>query len=121
MARTPELVSKAGSTSVTLDATRSRDIETWEGNKVRNIVGLDEVSAAGTPGETGVIVLDVPQANQGNAAVIAAGDVILAFNNKPVKDTQDLMRYTREAGKGTEASITILHYQQQFTVKVSIK
>jgi len=30
--------------------------------KGRKIIGLDEVSAAGTPGETGVILFSVPDA-----------------------------------------------------------
>jgi hypothetical protein len=121
IARTPELPSAAGPKPATLDSTRSRAIVAWQGAEVRNIVGLDEVSAAGTPGETGVIVLDVPAASQAGKAGITAGDVILAFNNKPVKDTQDLIRYTQEAVKGSSASTTILRYQQESTVKLSIK
>jgi PDZ domain len=121
IARTPELPSAEGAKPVTLDKARSREIMTWEGAKVRNIVGLDEVSAAGTPGETGVTVLDVPPSSDANKAGITAGDVILAFNRKAVKDTQDLIRYTQEAVKGSSASITILRYQQESTVKLSIK
>jgi PDZ domain len=121
IARTPELPSAAGARSVTLDTTRSREVVTWEGARVRNIVGLDEVSAAGTPGETGVTVLDAPPASEANKAGITVGDVILAFNSMPVKDTQDLMRYTREAVKGSPASITILRYQQDSTVKLSLR
>jgi hypothetical protein len=121
IARTPELPSAVGARPVTLDATRTREVVTWEGARVRNIVGLDEVSVAGTPGETGVTVLDVPEASEANKAGITDGDVILAFNNKPVKDTQDLMRYTRETVKGSPASITILRYQQESTIKLSIK
>jgi S1-C subfamily serine protease len=121
IARTPELPSAVGARPVTLDTTRSREVMTWEGARVRNIVGLDEVSAAGTPGETGVTVLDVPRASEANKAGITAGDVILSFNNKPVKDTQDLMLYTQEAVKGSSASITILSYQQESTVKLLLK
>jgi S1-C subfamily serine protease len=90
------------------------------GAKVRNIVGLDEVSAAGTPGETGVIVLDVPAAGPAGAAGITANDVILGFNNKPVKDTQDLLRLSREAGRGSRANITIMRYQQTSTVSIAL-
>jgi S1-C subfamily serine protease len=66
---------------------------------VRNIVGLDEVSVARTPGETGVIELDVPVASPAGKAGITAGDVILSFNSKPGKDTQDLW-HTREPHGG---------------------
>lgn len=93
----------------------------WQGAKVRNIVGLDEVSAAGTPGETGVTVLDAPVGSPVGKAGFTSGDVILAFNNKQVKDTQDLLRYTREAGRGSHASITILRYQQQSTISIALQ
>lgn len=121
IARTPELPSATGSKSVTLDSSRSRAIVVWQGVKVRNIVGMDEVSASGTPGETGVIVLDVPAASQAGKAGITAGDVILGFNNHAVKDTQDLMRLSREAGSGSRANITILRYQQTSTVSIALE
>jgi hypothetical protein len=121
IARTPELPSATKSKSVTLDSTRSPAVVLWEGAKVKNIVGLDEVSAAGTPGETGVTVLEAPEGSPAGKAGLTAGDVILGFNNRPVKDTQDLLRYTRQAGRGTHASIAILRYQQQSTVSVALE
>ena len=121
IARTPELPSAEGARPVTLDSTRSREVVMWEGARVRNIAGLDEVSAAGTPGETGVTVLDASPTSEANKAGITDGDVILAFNNKPVKDTQDLMQFTQEAIKGSQANITILRYQQESTIKFSIQ
>jgi hypothetical protein len=121
IARTPELPSARSPQSVTLNSTRSRAVVLWEGAKVRNIVGLDEVSAAGTPGETGVTVLEAPEASPAGNAGLTAGDVILRFNNKPVTDTKDLLRYTRQTGRGMHASITILRYQQESTVSVALE
>src|SRR5260370_25528423 len=114
-ARTPDLPSTTRRKSVPLDSTRSPAVVLWEGAKVRNVVGLDEVSAAGTPGETGVTVLEVPQASPAGKAGLTPGDVILAFNNRPVNDAQDLLWYTRQARGETHASITILRYQQEST------
>jgi hypothetical protein len=119
--RTPELPSATGPKPVALDSSRSRAIVEWQGAKVRNIVGLDEVSASGTPGETGVIVLDAPSDSQAEKDGITDDDVILNFNNKPVKDTQDLLRYTREASRGLRASITILRYGQTSTLSVALE
>jgi PDZ domain len=121
IARTPELSPTTRSKSVTLDSTRSPTVIFWEGAKVRNIVGLDEVSAAGTPGETGVTVLEAPEASPAGKAGLTPGDVILGFNNKPVKETQDLLRYSRQAGRGTNASIKILRYQQESTVSIALE
>ena len=120
VARTPDLPSLDAKPLV-LNATRSREVITWEGARVQNIVGLDEISAAGTPGEVGVTVLDAPLGGELSKAGIMAGDVILAFNSKQVKGTEDLVRYSREAGTGTLVSITILRYQQESTVKLTLK
>ena len=121
IARMPELPSTLGAKPVTLDATRSREVVTWEGAKVRNIVGLDGVSAAGTPGETGVILLEVPPGSDARIAGLMDRDVIQTFNNKVVNDTKDLVHYSLEAGKGAPIRITILRYQQEFTIKLTIK
>lgn len=121
IARTPELPSAMGPKPVTLDSSRSRDVIAWLGAKVRNIVGLDEVSAAGTPGESGVNVLEAPRTTPASKAGFMAGDVILAFNNRQVKNTRDLLRYTREAGRGSHASITILRYQQESTISITLE
>jgi len=64
---------------------RSREVAVWAGAKVRNIVGPGEVSAAGTPGETGVILLYVPKTSDAAKAGLFAGEILLAFNGKPVK------------------------------------
>jgi hypothetical protein len=121
IARTPELPSISRPKSVTLDSTRSPAVVLWEGAKVRNIVGLDEVSAAGTPGETGVTVLEAPPESAAAKAGLTSGDVILGFNNRSVKDTQDLLRYTKQAGRGTHASISILRYQQESGVSIALE
>lgn len=60
IARQPVMPSKSSDIAPTLSETRSREVAVWAGAKLRNIVGLGEVSAAGSPGETGVILLDVP-------------------------------------------------------------
>jgi hypothetical protein len=121
IARTPQLPSAKSAASVTLDSTRSRAVVAWEGAKVRNIVGLDEVSAAGTPGETGVIVLEAPETSLAGAAGLTDGDVILGFNDKPVNDTQDLLKYTQEAGHGAHAIVKILRYQQESALTVALE
>ncbi len=121
IARTPELPSVAGPKTVALDSSRSRIIVVWQGAKVRNILGLDEVSAAGTPGETGVTVLNVPRASPLGKVGIMAGDVILGFNNRQVKDVRDLLNDTREAGRGSRVSVTILRYQQESTISIALE
>ena len=121
IARQPELPSGATGVPVTFSGTRSRQTAPWAGAEVRNIVGLDEVSAAGTPGETGVILVKVPDGSAAGNAGFLTGDVILAFNSKPVKELQDLLTDTHQAAAGKPQTITILRYQQESTITISLK
>jgi hypothetical protein len=121
IARQPALPSPSSDAPQTFSETRSREVAVWAGAKVRNIVGPGEVSAAGTPGETGVILLDVPKTSDAAKAGLFTGDVLLAFNGKPVKELQDLLKETRQVVAGTAVSVTVLRYQQESTVMILLK
>jgi hypothetical protein len=71
-------------------STRSKTVQEWMGVKVRNIVGMGEMSAHGLPGETGVLVLDLPPGNPLAKAGLQKSDVILAANGKKIDTTTDL-------------------------------
>jgi S1-C subfamily serine protease len=94
---------------------------TWAGAKVRNIVGLGEVSAAGTPGETGVILLEVPDTSDAAKAGFFVGDVLLSLNGKPIKELKELLQDTQQSVAGKAASITILRFQQESTIMIVLK
>jgi hypothetical protein len=121
IARQPMMPLRASDTRPTLSETRSREVAVWAGAKVRNIVGLDEVSAAGSPGETGVILLEVPDTSDAAKAGFFAGDVLLAFNGKPIKELKDLLQNTQQNVAGKPASVTILRYQQESTIMIMLK
>lgn len=120
LARQPELPSVHTAASSTSAETRSRQVTEWAGAKVRNIVGLDEVSASGTPGEVGVILLDVPANSNAGRAGFLPGDVILAINDKPVKDIGDLLRFSRQATPGESGNVTIIRFQQESKIRVPL-
>jgi S1-C subfamily serine protease len=88
---------------------------------VRNIVGPGEVSAAGTPGETGVIPLYVPKTGDAAKAGLFAGAILLTFNGKPVKELQDLLKETQQVVAGRAGSVTVLRYQRVSTVMILLK
>jgi hypothetical protein len=69
----------------TISTANSRNMEVlvWNGFRVRNIVGMGDVSAAGLPDETGVLVLE-------DQSGLLSGDVILKINDMPVKSLSDL-------------------------------
>ena len=68
--------------SVKLGSKRDGTIQTWLGAKVRNIVGKGEMSAYGTPGETGVLILDIPASTELAIAGVQKDDVVLACDGK---------------------------------------
>jgi hypothetical protein len=77
LARTPEMAAAATSAAKP-EAGRDASIAIWLGARVRNLIGQGEMSAAGAPGETGVLVLEVPAQSRGalagrSAAVVGAG------------------------------------------------
>ena len=121
IARQPVMPLRSSDTTPTLSETRSREIAVWAGAKVRNIVGLGEVSATGSPGETGVILLEVPDTSDAAKAGFFAGDVLLAFNGKPIKELKDLLHDTQQDVGGKAASVTILRFQQESTIMIMLK
>jgi hypothetical protein len=78
-------------------------------------------SAAGTPSETGVILMEVPDTSDAAKAGFLAGDVLLAFNGKPIKELKDLLPDSRQNVGGKAASVTILRFQQEFTIMIMLK
>ncbi len=121
IARQPMMPLRSSGTTPTLSETRTREVAVWAGAKVRNIVGLGEVSAAGSPGETGVILLEVPDTSNAAKAGFSAGDVLLAFNGKPIKELKDLLQDTQQNVAGKAASVTILRFQQESTILIMLK
>ena len=76
---------------------RDARINEWFGAKVKNIIGLGEVSAAGLPGEVGVSLLEVPAGSTAAKAGLLVGDVILKCAGRPTSSVTDLQRRWRDA------------------------
>ena len=120
IARQPELP-KLSAVDATTGKTRSRAVATWAGARVRNIVGLDEVSASGTPGETGVILLEVPSDSPAAKAGFFAGDIILGLNGQSVKELQYLLEASQGEPAGKLSTVTILRFQQESTLTIRLR
>jgi len=73
----------------------------WLGAKVKNVIGLGEVSAAGLPGEIGVSLVEVPAGSAAAKAGLEVGDVILKCAGQPTDSVADLQRRWRQAAAGT--------------------
>ncbi|MEI8235273.1 MAG: glycoside hydrolase N-terminal domain-containing protein [Verrucomicrobiota bacterium] len=85
LARTPSFA--AGTEKI---SKRDGKALAWLGGKIKNIVGLDEVSAAGLPGEIGVRIEQAPP----NTA-LRDNDVILKCNGGHINTVADLLRMAR--------------------------
>ena len=82
IARKPEMPGVGAPPPATLVSKRDSRTASWLGALVRNVVGLGEVSAGGLPGETGVMVLEVPAGSRAQQAGLRSGDVILKLDGK---------------------------------------
>ena len=53
-----------------------------------------------------MILLEVPDTSDAAKAGFFAGDVLLAFNGKPIKELKDLLQDTQQSVAGENASFT---------------
>ena len=117
IARTPELPRPDSAQPATLKSGRDPATSTWLGATVRNIAGMGEVSAAGLPGETGILVLDVPSSSRAAAAGLQKGDVVLRLDGKPADTLRDLQRLSAESPVFGTVSITISRGQREMILE----
>ena len=92
----------------------------WLGAKIRNVVGLGEVSAAGLPGEVGVIVLDAPSESQAATSGLQSDDVILKCAGTQVESLDDLMRARQGIPAGQEVTLEVFRAQQRMELQVPL-
>lgn len=119
IARTPELPDPANPRTV-LDRRPGRK-ETryaWLGAAIKNVVGLAEISAGGLPGETGVIVADLPEASELAGLGAQDQDVILRCDNKVVDNIVDLAAACEAAGPEGKVTIEVFRSQHRYTIEV---
>ncbi len=117
IARTPELPRSEGSAPATLGTKRDARIALWLGATVRNVTGLGEVSAAGLPGETGVLVLEVPPQSRAASAGLRVGDVVLKLEDAAIVTLADLERASGETPPFGEVRITIYRGQRDVVLR----
>ena len=111
IAKTPKLpgATVAGQPS-TLSSSRDPRPAVWRGATVRNVVGMGDVSAAGLPEETGVVVVSVPAGTAAAQIGLRPGDVILRFAGIPVRTLADLLRVAPDSASG---ALTVFRNQHE--------
>ena len=68
--------------------------------------------------ETGVVVVAVSEGSPGKRAGLREGDVIVAFDGKPIAGVDDLHRLLTEARVGVSSSLTVLRYTEKLELNV---
>jgi hypothetical protein len=89
----------------------------WLRATVRDIVGQGEMSAFGTPGENGILILEIADGSPLKAANLRSDDVVLALNDRPALSTRDLPGLTPAHGL---LKIIFLRSQQRTEVMVTL-
>jgi serine protease Do len=87
---------------------------------VRNLTDQNEMSVYGTPGVTGVLVLDVSAGSALATAGLKKDDVILFFNSKPTDDLGQLIRMSAKLKAGDAATIGILRNQKALKLNLIV-
>ncbi|AOM78521.1 PDZ domain-containing protein [Pedobacter steynii] len=90
------------------------------GAKVKNLNTLGERSATGMSTETGVLVLEVPKKSI-LYGKLQANDVVLKFNDAPVKNMKDLMTIQMGLQLSQKAMVEVFRNQALKKIEISLK
>ncbi|MCX7009062.1 MAG: PDZ domain-containing protein, partial [Kiritimatiellaeota bacterium] len=90
----------------------------WLGAKIKNVIGLGEVSAAGLPGEVGVALLEVPAGSAAAKAGLKERDVILKCAGRSADTVKQLLRVWNAAAKGDKLKLEIWRDQKAATLDI---
>jgi hypothetical protein len=99
-------------------AKRDNTVHSWLGAKIKNVVGMGEVSSRGLSGETGVLLMDVPEASPAAKAGLKNSDAILKCNGKKVDTVEGLLQSYRSAAPGSKVKLGVFREQSDITVEV---
>lgn len=92
----------------------------WLGVQIQKITG-DLADALGLDGMQGALVVDVTEDSPASQAKLAVGDVILAVNDKPVKQFKDLPRIIANARTDQAQQLKIWRNGKEQRISVQLR
>jgi len=90
----------------------------WLGVRIQDVTD-DIAESLGLASARGALVTDVPEGPAAEAG-IEAGDLITAFNGRPVEDTRELVRRVGDAAVGATVPVTLLRDGEEITLDVTL-
>ena len=90
------------------------------GVRLQELTG-ELAQALAVPGAQGALVLEVLPHSAAARAGLAPGDVIVAFDGKPVRDHNELMRLTTQARPGDAAAVEFIRRGERKRIQVAVE
>ena len=100
-------------TSVNLYIQEANNLPTQQGAYIQNVVDGAPAARAGIRGTTGSRTID-------GASTPVGGDVIIAFDDAPIRDFNDLLSETSMRSPGDEVVLTILRNGQERQIELQL-
>ncbi len=91
----------------------------WLGVRIQSI-DEDAAEALGLPRAEGALVASVDESGPATGSDIKAGDVIVRYNGRPVKEPRDLSRNVAATAVGTKVEVTVLRDGKERKVSVTL-
>ena len=91
----------------------------WLGVKIQTVTP-DIAEGLGLAKSQGALVADVTATGPAEKSGIRAGDVIISFNGKPIREMRDLPRLVAETGVGAKVDVVVQRKSEQKTLKVEV-
>jgi hypothetical protein len=117
-AETPEFPEYMAGLQPGAKPSRDNSVHEWLGGKVKNLVGLGEVSATGMHDETGVFIVEVPKGSMLEKFGFKANDVILDFWGQETHNVERLMDHYKNRLKNKKTPLGVWRDQQKTEVFV---
>jgi hypothetical protein len=99
--------------------TRDEHVIDWQGARLKNLVGLGEISSTGSPGEVGVIVVDVVSGSTAQHLGLKKLDVIRAVAQLSTASMVDFLRVYPRTQAGQRIPFNIWREQKDVVLQMA--
>jgi len=90
----------------------------WLGARIKNVVGMGEMSALGLPSKAGVMIVTAPPGSAAAKAGLRARDVIVKLGGKAVSERDEFLRRHEAAAAGSTLPVVIVRDQNEQTLSI---